>query len=261
MELSIQKWYVDVVTDDGRVGIAYRAEVRQGELRHDVAGVMLSPGAGAEPVWRFSLRSTPPPEQSEHGLRWSAERLALTIDCEAREPGFEASLLRTPDGSVDWRCAVPRARVRMRTRDTILEGLGYAERLDLIGIAPWNIPADEIRWGRFLTDQMSLVWVDWRGAIPRRFVFRDGRLVDAIETTDEGILLGDGSRLTLCDAQLIGNDTLGDWLAPLAPLRSLIRPIARAHQSRWLARGEFRAPLPGAEPLRGWVLHELLRRR
>jgi hypothetical protein len=44
------------------------------------------------------------------------------------------------------------ADVRFHIGKTVIEGTGYAERLQLT-ILPWCIPADEIRWGRFLATQ------------------------------------------------------------------------------------------------------------
>jgi hypothetical protein len=259
VEFSLRKWYLDVVADDGRLGIVYWAEIRHGRLRHDMTGLLLHQGTGEAPAWRFSLRSTPAPELLGSRLHWAADCLGVTIDGEAGAAPFEHRLLQTAEGAIDWRCVLPRARLTLRTPDATLEGLGYAEWLDLVGIAPWSIPADEIRWGRFLTDETSLVWIDWRGECPRRYVFRDGRPVAAAELTDERVRLADGSELTLLHSQVIGAETLGHLLAPLKPLTALVRPLALTQQTRWRSRGELRDP--GAAPRAGWALHERLRRR
>jgi hypothetical protein len=192
-------------------------------------------------------------------LRWTAPRLHLDVECEAQEPPIEQRLLETGEGAIDWRCALPRARVSVRAGDAVLEGLGYVEHLAVVGIAPWCIPADEIRWGRFLTDDTSIVWIDWRGESPRRFVFRNGSAVAAFELTDGRIVLADGAELVLRDSRVIAADTLGHMLTPLKPLRTLVRPLARTQQTRWRSAGELRHP-DGATTESGWALHELLRR-
>lgn len=260
MRFSLRKWYVDLVTEDGRLGIAYRAEIRHGPLRLDLSGLLVHGGGSREtPAWQFSLQSTDPPVPHGRMLCWSAPRLHLTVECEAQESPFEQRLLETSEGAIDWRCAIPRARVRLSTGDTLLEGLGYVEHLEVLNIAPWRIPAHEIRWGRFLTDSTSIVWVDWRGESPRRFVFRDGNAVMASELTDERIVMADGAELTLRDARVIAADTLGHLLTPLEPLRRLVRPLARTQQTRWCSAGELRHP-DGNTTQSGWALHELLRR-
>jgi hypothetical protein len=259
MTFSLHKWYVDVVTEDKRVGIAYRAEIRHGPLRLELAGVLVHVGAAdATPTWRFSMHHTALPARHEQGLRWAAPRICLDVECESNEPAFEQRLMETSEGAIDWSCVFPRARVRLSTGDAVLEGLGYVEHLAVVGIAPWCIPADEIRWGRFLTDTTSIVWIDWRGDSPRRFVFRDGRAVTTTELTDGRIVLADGVELMLRDPKVIDADTLGDLLGPLEPLRALVRPLARTHQTRWCSSGELRGP-DGATQT-GRALHELLRR-
>lgn len=260
MTFSLHKWYVDLVTEDGRLGIAYRTAIRHGPLRLALSGLLVHRGTvDAAPAWRFSLQSTEPPMHHGSMLRWSAPRLRLDVDCDAREPPFEQRLLETPEGAIDWRCALPRARVRLSAGDTVLEGLGYVEHLAVVGIAPWCIPADEIRWGRFLTDSTSIVWIDWRGESPRRFIFRDGNAVAASELTDERIALADGAELTLREPQVIAADTLGHMLAPLKPLRALVGPLAHAQQTRWRSAGELRHS-DGTTTQSGWALHELLKR-
>lgn len=259
MTFSLHKWYVDLVTDDGRLGIAYRAEIRHGPLRVDLSGLLVHQGGADAAAWRFTLQSTDPPALQGRMLRWTAPRLGLDVECEAREPPVEQRLLETREGAIDWRCALPRACVRLRAGDTVLEGLGYVEHLAVVGIPPWCIPADEIRWGRFLTDSTSIVWIDWRGDAPRRFVFLNGSVVTVSELTDERIVLADGAELLLRDPRVIAADTLGHLLTPLKPLRTLVRPLARTRQTRWRSAGELRAA-DGTPTQSGWALHELLRR-
>jgi hypothetical protein len=260
MTFSLNKWYVDVVTNDGCVGIAYRAEIRHGPLGVDLTGVLVHRGAAQDTApWRFSMRRTAPPAAQGNVVRWTAPRLRLTVECDAHESSFEQRLLQTRDGAIDWQCVQPRACVRFRAGDASLEGLGYVEQLRVTGIAPWSIPANEIRWGRFLTDSTSIVWVDWRGDSPRRFVFQDGSAVMCVELSDDCILLADGTRLTLRDPRIVAADTLGHQLLPLKPLRTLVRPLARTQQTRWCSVGELRRP--GATTVHtGWTIHELLRR-
>jgi hypothetical protein len=77
------------------------------------------------------------------------------VEFERLESGFGQRLLDSPDGVVDWHCELPRAAVRLRAGDDVLEGIGYVERLEL-SLLPWRIPAREIRWGRFLAEGTSV---------------------------------------------------------------------------------------------------------
>jgi hypothetical protein len=182
----------------------------------------------------------------------------LKVDFVRREPAFQYRLLEGSDGVVDWHCEVPRAQVRFRVGDAVLEGTGYAERLELT-LLPWRIPADEIRWGRFLTADTSIVWIDWRGERPQSLVFHDGRLKPVASISEEDIQFGRGLTLALADARVLNADVLGGLLAPLETLRPLVKPIAQTHQTRWLSHGELLGA--GRVPPQGWTLHELVRRR
>jgi hypothetical protein len=254
----LTKWYLDVVTDDGSVAIAYWAEVRWQRLRQPLCGVLLHPAGQPAAPWRFSGRRAGPPVADASGLRWSAEPLDLTIEFARREQGFGRRLLQGPDGVIDWHCEIPRADVRLRVGETLLEGSGYAERIEL-SVLPWRIPADEIRWGRFLADGASLVWIDWRGERPQQLVFHDGRLVGDAAVSEEAVGCADALRLRLDTAGVVSDDALGGLLAPLETLRPLLVPIMRTQQTRWLSRGEL-CRGDGA-PVQGWALHELVRRR
>ena len=182
----------------------------------------------------------------------------LTAECVRRQPAFEHRLLEAADGVVHWHCEVPRADVRFRTGKTVIEGTGYAERLELT-VLPWRIPADEIRWGRFLAAETSIVWIDWRGHHPQRLVFHDGHLTSAASISDEGLCFGSGLHLSLDNRRVVNADVLGGLLAPLEVLRPLVTPIAHIHQTRWLSRGQLRGAA-GVSTL-GWSLHELVRRQ
>jgi hypothetical protein len=258
VSFSLTKWYLDLVTEDGGVAIAYWAEVRWQGLRQPLCGLLLRPAGYATPPWRFSGRRVAPPEVEGDRLCWSAQPLGLNVEFERLESGFRHRLLDSPDGVVDWHCELPRAAVRLRVNDTMLEGIGYAERLEL-RLLPWRIPAQEIRWGRFLADGTSLTWIEWRGAHPQRLVFHDGRLVPAEAIGDEGLRCGAGTELKLTDSQVVSDDRLGGLLAPLKALRPLIEPITRTHQTRWLSRGALQ--VPGGGTVEGWALHELVTRR
>jgi hypothetical protein len=258
MAFSLTKWYVDVVTDDGRAAIAYWADVRWGPLHQGLCGLLLH-GVEAGPApWRFSGHAVAPPSSGATGLHWTADPLELFLQCLRLETGFHHRLLDGPDGAIDWYCVLPRAHVRLEAGARVLEGIGYAERLEMTCL-PWRIPADEIRWGRCLADAPSIVWIEWHGTHPQRLVFHGGELTSAGLVSDERVRFGDGSELVLDDSRVVSDDVLGGLLGPLEALRPLIAPVARTRQTRWLSRGTLHDS--GAAPRAGWAIHEWVRRR
>jgi hypothetical protein len=257
VSFSLTKWYLDLVTEEGGVAIAYWAEVRWQRVRQTLCGLLLRPAGGTTPSWHFSGRHVAPPVSEGGRLCWNAPALGLSVEFERLESGFGHRLLHSPDGMVDWHCELPRAAVRLRTRDAVLQGKGYAERLEL-SVLPWHLPAREIRWGRFLAEATSVTWIEWRGAHPQRLVFHDGQQVPAEAIAEEGLRFGAGIELVLTEPQVVSDDRLGGLLAPLEALRPLIEPITRTHQTRWLSRGTLQ--VPGSESVEGWALHERVTR-
>lgn len=257
MSFSLVKWYFDVATPDGGVAIAYCAEVRWGVLRQPFSGVLVLPAGGAHEPWRFSGRAVEEPLFGDRSLRWGSEPLELAVEYLHGEPPFQERLYEGREGFIDWRCVTPRARARVRVGDTVLEGLGYAERLELT-LLPWKIPADEIRWGRFIGGDASVVWIDWRGEDPQALAWLDGRAMPDASISDSSVRFGD-AELRLVVDHVVSDDMLGGMLSPLEALQPLIEPITRTHQTRWLSRGELHGC--SSDPKQGWVIHEVVRRR
>jgi hypothetical protein len=255
---SLTKWYLDVVANDGGVAIAYWADVHWQRLHHGFCSLLLRSSESTSCPWRFSGRRVAPPRPDAQGVRWDAKPLELSAEFVRREPAFEHRLLEGAEGVIDWHCEVPRADVRLRIDDSMVEGTGYAERLELT-VLPWRIPADEVRWGRFLAADTSIVWIDWLGDHPLHLIFHNGRLVPVTAISEKEILFENGRQLALTQARVINADVLGGLLAPLEVLRPIVEPITHVHQTRWLSRGALTGE--ATEARCGWALHELVRRQ
>lgn len=255
MSFSLTKYYFDVVTDDGDFAIAYWGEVRWGRLRPCFSALQCgSHSKGAGP-WRASAATIGPP-CSESGIRWHAAPLDLLVEGRrCATPAITHELLNTPQGRVAWSAELPRATMRVQVGDRILEGIGYVERLDLT-LLPWRIPADTIRWGRFVAPDAAMVWIEWQGEVERNVVFRDGALLEGARITDTAIACPDGTTLTMHDPQLLTDERVSGLLAPLEILKTIMSPIGRLHQRRWLSRGTLQRP--GLPPSSGWVIHEFV---
>ena len=141
-----------------------------------------------------------------------------------------------------------------------LKGLGYVEHL-LMSLPPWRLPLDELRWGRFLSDEDALVWIDWRGETNIKLVFLNGAQVESPEVSEHEIVLGlEETSLALDDDRIMREGPLIKTalsmipgLQKLIPLRSL-----RANECKWRSRGILRR---GEYLSVGWAIHEIVRWR
>lgn len=252
MKLALTKWYIDVVTGDGRVAIAYWAALRIAGAEHAVTGVLFSRSGG--PAERaMTLRSSLAPVWSGNHLSLHSPSLHLSVEAERMIGGFNQRLLETPAGVLDWHCEAPLARIRLATGDELLEGDGYVERIEL-GVVPWGLPIERLLWGRWIGLERTVVWIAWEGSHPLQLVWFDGALVAGAVASTTYVDLGSRGFLALDHQSVITDATIGEQLTSLAPLRAVVDRVAHYRQTRWRARGTFREP--GRDDVQGWVIHE-----
>jgi hypothetical protein len=124
--------------------------------------------------------------------------------------------------------------------DARLEGLGYLERLRLT-VRPWKLPFRTLHWGRHLSAEHSLVWIDWRGGEERCWVWLDGVEQAGAAVQDDGVTgLADGAEL-----RWNGGRDLRDR-----------RLLARWHEHKRLSPSAI--TMRGRPLDHGWTVHEVV---
>jgi hypothetical protein len=257
MRLRLTKYYLDVTTDQGDTVIAYWGQLQWRRLRLHFSAVQVSRAGAALAPWRVSALDAAPPEVNAEGVRWSAPHLDLHMEGCALSPPVERRLFEGPDGSVNWVALLPRAEMCIQVGSERFRGLGYVERLDM-SLPPWRLPAREVRWGRLLTANHALAWIEWRGELPLRFAILDGAVAELRDLSDQAVHGERGWVARLDDPQVIGDDAVGGLLAPFSHLRRLMAPITHWQQLRWRSRATL--SVDGQPPEVGWAIHERVTR-
>jgi hypothetical protein len=254
MTFALHKWYLDVTADDGSAAIVYVARLSWGLLRLPYAEVLVArPGKTApESRRRFSRRALVTLEGPT--IRLAAPALRVHGAWTAATPAVEATLLDTPAGAIGWRCRQPGGEACLNLPGgEVLAGQGYVEEL-FLSLRPWSLPFRELRWGRFLGGGRSLVWIDWRGGLERRWVFLDGEAAPRAAVSDLAVEW-DGARLELESGRELRRQALAGTVGP--GLRWLLpRRLARAVEVKWVSRG--RLAERGREAVAGWAIHEVV---
>jgi hypothetical protein len=253
----LSKWYLDCVSEEGRVFIGYAAALSWGPLRLKYMS-SIDCGTGGEVREESTLRGHSEPAVRDGAVLWAAPRLGVEARWAARGAPIARQLLAFEEGGIDWTCHSPlsAASVRIAGRPPV-EGLGYVERLD-ITVKPWLLPIDELRWGRFLSERSFVVWIEWRGLKPLNVVIHDGAAVDGAIISDAGLHFGDFD-LELEDSHVIREGTLGSTaLRGLRVLRPLLpRKVLNSSERKWRSRGSLLRE--GRIVSRGWAIHEVMR--
>jgi hypothetical protein len=254
----LTKWYVDCIDQFGRTAIGYWSAFTWRGVRLSINSLaIIEPGT--PPRYWGSFSRTPEPKLRGSTFTWHAGALDWSLTGQALAPPFGLRLLDGTRGTVDWECvACPmRADVTLPGGGA-LSGLGYAERL-AISHAPWKLPIEELRWGRWIasTGERSMVWIDWRGPLPRTVVFVDGAQSPSAVVADGRITAG-GAALTLPEGPALLQRSIRDVVGGSGILSRLLPPawldIRDCKRMSW---GTFEAA--GARPESGWAIHEHVR--
>jgi len=249
---SLRKWYLDCVSDEGEVVIAYQAELRFKSVALHFASLLHQEGQ-QRPRVRSTLRRCPAPAVTGTTLLWEAPPLEIAGAWQALAPAFATTLFEDAGRAVQWRCEQPRSRASLRLPSgRTVEGFGYAEQL-VMTVPPWRLPIEELRWGRFATARAGLVWIEWQGPHPLRVALLDGVPVELDSACEDRVDAGPSS-LSLSAPAVLRSGRIGQTaLSGIAGLgRSVPLRILRLEETKWRSRGRL-----GADE--GWAIHEVVR--
>ena len=258
---ELSKWYFDAVGESGEVFIGYRAALRLPRLAVSYASALT---AGArEARTRSTVRPGKEPDFFEGALAWTEPKLAVKATWRGGAQPISRTLYETPEGGVVWNCVLASAECDLAVNGNLVRGLGYADHLSMT-IPPWRLPIDTLRWGRFLSPEHSVVWIDWeREGDERTWIFVDGTEVQG-KVREEGILF-EGGRVDLpaSDRLVLRCGRLSYLLRNLSlspPLRTRLGARGLAiHETKWRTRGVLESA--GAPAVQGWAIHEVVRFR
>ncbi len=255
----LSKWYHDCVTDAGEAFIGYWAQLRLGVFTLPYSACIFHPAA--KPSWqRLTFRRSSEPEIVGGELRWTCRPLGVRGTWATCAAPYHRTLFASPQGSIAWNCHVPRARARVYLSDGAkLTGLGYVEHL-LLSLKPSRLPMDELRWGRFLSPEDTVVWIEWLGQAPRHWLFHNGIEMHEATITGQRIELSPGSGVVeLRDAVVLRDGRLGTTALPSILGAGLLpRSLRNMRETKWLARGTLKT---AGRASSGWAIHEVVRWR
>lgn len=254
MPVALRKWYFDCVTASGDAAIVYAGRVALGPVTLPYMELMTAT-ASRPPIRVRRVSGRARVTASGRELALNAAPLRVTGRWTSRHAPIDASLLDDARGRIAWRCRQPGGLVALRLPDgSTLNGLGYAEELEMT-VAPWALPFEELRWGRFVNERRSVVWIDWRGGLDRRWVWADGTAVEA-SVVDRDRVVWPGAAVEIAPGREWRHGRVGRTVAG-ALAACLPRRVSHAVETKWISRAILRTDQAAAET--GWVIHEFVR--
>lgn len=256
---SLRKWYLDCVAPDGEVVILYHAELQWHRIQLHYSSMLRYTEPGGTSV-RTSLRSVAPPVGSTDCIEWRSKALGIEGSWKRIAPSVDVMLLESPEGDIRWNCTMPKGEVELAVEGARpIAGLGYVECLEMT-LKPWQMPIKELRWGRFLSDSDSAVWIEWKGSLPRKVLYHNGLLVDASVITEHQIHFDNRTLLLTEPAVLREGPLVSTALAAIPGIARLFPGhILDSHEIKWRSHGQLHSPLHPSSA--GWAIHEVVRWR
>lgn len=246
----LRKWYMDMTTDNGACYIGYHAEIRFRKLRFGFTQHVFINEAGK----RFQetvFRRADAPQLKHNTLHWKNRQYS---GCwKNRQPGFSQTLFENKNGFIRWHVQQPLATVRLESPHGVLYGMGYSEQLEMT-LPPWQLPVQELRWGRFVSEFDSVVWVNWAGKQPLQLICCNGELLTGAQFTDERISQT-GFQLDMQNNHSIRSGEVGNTVFKGAGLLRMLVPVKAflTHEQKWLGTGQLHA---GNTTTNGLIIHE-----
>lgn len=253
----LTKWYLDCVAENGDAAVVYVANLRWNKLSVQYSSLLTILGDRVHCT--SSLRQASFPRLDRDSATLSLPQLSVEGCWRALRAPVERTVFGNQHGSVNWQCHQPMSRVDLLLQGkTRLVGLGYAECLTL-SILPWKLPLEELHWGRFLSEQDALVWIDWRGPRPWRSVLHNGEEREVQSLTESGMRFTQtGMRLDLDRGTVLRSGQLGQTVfAGISRLAKLMpRSLLSVEECKWRSRGVLHN---GSTAVTGWAIHEIVK--
>lgn len=252
-DFRLRKWYIDVTDQSSaRCFIGYAAALTWRSFNLHYLGYTFL-NSDRKIVTRNFFVQPPLPIVSGETLQWTTSEFSGEW-VQAMEGNSEL-LLGNGDREIMWDCLQPLSHARMTLGKDSLIGLGYVERITL-SFLPWELPIEQLYWGRFLTNQVSLTWIRWVGPIPKVLILFNGRryeqgLISEIEIRfDECVL-------TLHDSIALRSGDLKSNVFGKVPAIAKLFPasIMRLQEQKWMSQGKL---IAGNQEFEGKAIHELV---
>ena len=254
MNFSLRKYYVDFVTCEGFYFIGYSARLSFGRLKIQYSAALHHPSMlGINPGPVLSTRDAPVEHDSV--MTWHSSRLGFDGQWQRLSAHAKLILHESTSGVVEWDCQQPSSRVQLASKSgTTYHGLGYVESLNLT-IPPWQLGLQTLLWGRFTSDDHSVVWIQWQGKHALTVLVCDGESVSNAQISDNNIRCDDFD-LSLAPAATLREGSIGETLVSKIPSILKVTPIEflGGREQKYLSRGQLR--FIGGSCHTGWVIHE-----
>ena len=241
-DFHLSKWFLDFVDEEGCAMIFYSAKLRwHGWTVSYVSWLRFDPVTGVRLKTRFS--NVREPQVEGNLVKWNDPKFGVSGTWESLAEIIQTRIIDSEHGYIDWKCYQPASMVELKIGDNLFKGRGYAEQL-ILTILPWKIPMNELRWGRFGSEGINIVWIELMKENNLQWIWLNGEKI-------EKCTLGD-DHLTFPEKDLVLNLDQGVVLESEKKISSVVGKLIRyipginsfipihflmADETKWLSKG------------------------
>jgi hypothetical protein len=198
---------MDCIDNLGNCFIIYRAKVEFFLIRFVYSGLVFC-DAESHTTEKSTLKRIKKPV-TDVTIKFSNRFLNTDVTLKRTDDPIIRLLYKDAENNeLTWNCHHPKALAEIIFNGKTYKGFGYAETL-LSEIKPWNLPIDELRWGRFLSDSYTLIWICWKGKCPINKMLLNGIEYNDAVFKDDFVIFGNGTyELKFSEIQVIRHGKL-----------------------------------------------------
>lgn len=252
-----EKWYMDATDEDGRSFVGYYAHVKWRLFDLVYNGFTFLPTLISRfPIKKqssFTLTSTPIVNKGT--LEWNC--FGVSASWQQSDNTIEERLYSAPEGEIRWSCCFPKAKATVAIEgEQFSKSLGYVEKITMT-IPPWKVPIHQLHWGRFLSENHTIIWIRWVGPVPKNLIFHNGK------KSERGMISEFRIQTEAFDLKLKNPRTLrkGSILSTVfsnfPSIKKIFpRSIMNLKENKWSSLGELY--IDSQPVVSGSVIHELV---
>lgn len=252
----LDKWYLDIVEEKGNVLILYAAILKWYGFSIPYKRVLHYDNIKMAEQAEFS--SLQLPEIKDNTISWEDRSLKIAGSWSQMTAGISQQLMHTEEGELRWNC-FPLNDAQVTWKGMPMLGKGYADQI-LMTIAPWKMGLHSLIWGRFISDEHFLVWIQIDLENTRsKWLWYNGQALENpvieenfISVPEKGLKLFISMEVPLTKGRIIQQVMKG--ILSFIPFLSFPKKFLSTNELKFRARGELITK--DDTIFRGWVIHE-----
>lgn len=154
----LEKWYLDIVTENGSAMIFYAAKLKWKKWEVPYTS-WLSYNKETGVTCKSKFHKVKLPKVINDNISWNDDKFNISGTWKPLSSPIKSQLFKSKEGELNWNCFQPRAKVAVKINDNEINGFGYIEQLTL-NLIPWKLLMNELRWGRYISKGNYIVWIE-----------------------------------------------------------------------------------------------------